>query len=121
MSAGVTLHEALKAYEELAEQGVTMRVVDLYSVKPLDSQTLHEAADATGFVVTIEDHYPEGGIGEAVASALSDHPIPVFKLAVSHRPRSGDPEVLRTDEGISAKAIVGSVSNLVRALQPSYR
>ena len=73
VGAGITLHEALKAADALAEEGVTPRVIDLYSVKPIDVEGLRAAAEATGGrVVTVEDHWPEGGLGEAVLSALAD-------------------------------------------------
>ncbi|WP_231993569.1 transketolase [Pseudobythopirellula maris] len=121
VAAGVTLHEALAAHDTLRERGVAVRVIDLYSVKPLDAETLRLAAEATGFVLTVEDHYPEGGLGEAVASALADHPAPVFCMAVDHRPRSGEPERLRDEEGISANAIVNMVSNLASTMQPNFR
>ena len=70
VSAGVTLHEALRSAEILAEKEIPVRVIDLYSVKPVDEGTLRQAAEETGLVVTIEDHYPEGGLGEAVLTAL---------------------------------------------------
>jgi Transketolase, C-terminal domain len=73
IGAGITLHEALKAADALAEEGINARVIDLYSVKPIDAATLHAAAKATqGRIVTVEDHWPEGGIGEAVLSAFAD-------------------------------------------------
>ncbi len=71
VGAGVTLHEALRAAEELARDGVDARVIDLYSLKPVDTQTLARAAAETGAIVTAEDHWPEGGLGEAVLSALA--------------------------------------------------
>ena len=74
LAAGITLHEALAAYEELKKQGVLIRVIDLYSIKPIDKKTLTQAAKETGAIITVEDHYPEGGIGEAIRSALSDLP-----------------------------------------------
>ena len=73
IAAGITLHEALKAYEVLREEGVFIRVIDLYSIKPLDETTLREAASATKSIITVEDHYAEGGIGEAVNSALATY------------------------------------------------
>ena len=87
VAAGVTLHEALKAYEELKKQGIHIRVIDLYSVKPLDEATLRDAANSTNFIITVEDHYPAGGIGEAVRSALTPSSVPVYSLAVQKGPQ----------------------------------
>ncbi len=100
MAAGVTLHEALVAQRLLHDHDISVRVIDLYCVELLDAQTLHDAAKATDFVVTVEDHYPEGGIGEAVAAELADQPVLVFRMAVDKRPQSGSPERLRKHEGI---------------------
>ncbi len=112
MSAGITLHEALTAADTLAATGIHARVIDLYSIKPLDMATLHKAAAETAAVITIEDHYAEGGIGEAVAAALSDTATPVFSLAVCKLPMSGKPEELLAYEGIDAAAIVRTVREL---------
>jgi transketolase len=114
VAAGITVHEALKAYEVLANEGIKIRVVDLYSVKPLDEATLSRCALETNrTIVTVEDHYPEGGIGDAVASAVSKEGIKVHKLAVNDIPRSGKPEELMDMFGISANAIVRTVRQLV--------
>lgn len=112
VGAGITLHEALKAADILAAEGIHARVIDLYSVKPLDLATLHKAAAETAAVITVEDHYTEGGIGEAVAIALSDVATPVFSLAVRKLPMSGKPEELLAYEGIDAAAIVRRVREL---------
>lgn len=112
IGAGVTLHEALKAYEILKEKGILIRVIDLYSVKPLDVKTLKKAAEETGAIITVEDHHKEGGIGEAVASALSGI-APVYTLAVEKMPHSGKPDELLEYEGISANAICKIVKKLV--------
>ncbi|MBA4364913.1 MAG: transketolase [Coprothermobacter sp.] len=112
VGAGITLHEALKAADTLAAEGIHARVIDLYSVKPLDMATLHKAAAETAAVITVEDHYAEGGIGEAVAAALSDVATPVFSLAVCKLPMSGKPEELLAYEGIDAAAIVRRVREL---------
>jgi len=112
VGAGITLHEALKAADTLAAAGIHARVIDLYSVKPLDLATLHKAAAETAAVITVEDHYAEGGIGEAVAAALSDVATPVFSLAVCKLPMSGKPEELLAYEGIDAAAIVHKVQEL---------
>ncbi len=73
VGAGITLHEALAAAERLAGEGISARVIDLYSVKPIDHETLVKAAQETGAIVTVEDHWKEGGIGEAVLAALAEH------------------------------------------------
>ena len=108
IGAGVTLHEALKAYEELKAQGIMIRVIDLYSVKPLDTETLKKAATETGKIITVEDHYAEGGIGEAVAAKLG---MPVTRLAVRKMPRSGKPDELLDYEEINSRAIVKAVNH----------
>ncbi len=95
VSAGVTLFEALKAHEALAREGFHVRVIDAYSVKPIDGETLRAAARATnGRVLTVEDHYGDGGLGDAVLNALAAEPATVVKLAVDDIPRSGKPEEL---------------------------
>ena len=109
VAAGITLHEALKAYDALRKEGILIRVIDLYSVKPVDVATLRQAAEDTGFIITVEDHYAEGGIADAVRTALSKDPVPVHGLAVRAMPMSGKPEELLEYEGISAKAIVEAV------------
>jgi transketolase len=114
VAAGITLHEALRAYEELKGQGLFVRVVDLFSVKPLDRETLRRAARETGgTLLTVEDHYPEGGLGDAIASALSEEGVRVVKLAVNDLPRSGKPEELLDRYGISARRIIHRVRELV--------
>ncbi len=113
MAAGITLHEALRAYEELKQEGILIRVIDLYSIKPLDAAALTEAARDTGAVITVEDHFAEGGLGEAVMSALAAERVPVYSLAVRKMPRSGKPDELLEYEGISHTAIVGKVKELV--------
>jgi len=109
VAAGITLHEALKAYDALRKEGILIRVIDLYSVKPVDVATLRQAAEDTGFIITVEDHYAEGGIADAVRTALSKDPVPVHGLAVRAMPKSGKPEELLEYEGISAKTIVEAV------------
>jgi transketolase len=109
VAAGITLPEALKAYDELKKEGILVRVIDLYSVKPIDVATLRQAAEDTGFVITVEDHYAEGGIADAVRTALSKDPVPVHSLAVRAMPKSGEPDELLDYEGISWKAIVETV------------
>ncbi len=110
IGAGVTLFEALKAHEELAKEGTSIAVIDLYSIKPLDVQTIISVARACkNRIITVEDHYPAGGIGEAVAAAVSTENIEVYRLAVTHLPRSGQPEELLADAGINAEAIIKRV------------
>ena len=116
IGAGVTLHEAIKAADKLAQEGVNARVIDLYSVKPVDYDTLAAASAATGGrLVVAEDHWPEGGIGDAVLSAFadSDERPRVVKLGVSHLPGSGKMAELMADVGIDADAIVKAAKRLV--------
>jgi transketolase len=112
-SAGITLFEALKAYEELLKEGISVRVIDLYSVKPIDAATLLRAAVDTKAIITVEDHYAEGGLGEAVLSALALAPAPVHILAVREKPLSGKPQELLDYEEIAAPAIVRKVKELL--------
>jgi transketolase len=116
ISAGVTLCEALKAADQLRAKGISIRVIDLYCLKPLDSVTLGEQVRATGGrVVTVEDHYPEGGIGEAVLTALAEAGVPltaVRRLAVERVPHSGQGDELLDAFGISARHIVAAVEQM---------
>jgi transketolase len=113
-TAGITVFEALAAADELAEDGIRARVLDLYSVKPIDVGTLATAARETGAMVTVEDHWPEGGLGEAVLAALAEagETARVTTLAVREMPRSGSPEEQLADAGIDASAIVRAVREL---------
>ncbi len=113
VAAGITLFEALKAYEVLQGEGISLRVIDLYCIKPLDVATLTQAAAETQAVLTVEDHYPEGGLGEAVMSALATTPTPVYSLAVRKKPQSGTPQELLELEEISAAAIVRKVKAIL--------
>jgi transketolase len=118
VGAGITLHEALKAADRLAEEGVHARVIDLYSVKPIDVETLRAAAEATGGrLVTAEDHWAEGGLGEAVLSAFADadERPRMIHLAVREMPTSGKPEELLAAAGIDAEHIAEAVRRLVGA------
>ena len=118
VAAGITLHEALAAAETLAGDGIAARVIDLYSVKPINAATLRQAARETGQIVTIEDHWPEGGIGDAVLEVFgpmsSDHPR-VTKLAVRGMPGSATPAQQLAEAGIDADAIIQTVRELVGA------
>jgi transketolase len=118
VGAGITVHEALKAHQILAEEGIAVRVIDLYSIKPLDLDGLHEAAQETELIVTVEDHVAEGGLGEAVLGSLAGTGRAIRCLAVRKRPVSGTPEELREDQGISARAIVDAVKE---GLSPGKR
>lgn len=114
VAAGVTLHEALTAYETLAAEGIAIRVLDLYSIKPIDTETLRQTAHQTNnTLITVEDHYPEGGLGDAVIAAVATEGVSVHKLAVNGIPRSGKPEELLERHGISADTIVQKVKTLV--------
>jgi transketolase len=117
VGAGITLHEALKAADTLADEDISARVIDLYSVKPIDADTLRTAAEATGGIVTVEDHWPEGGIGEAVLSVFAedDERPRVVSLAVSEMPGSGKPDELIAAAGIDAGHIVAAARKLVSA------
>jgi transketolase len=114
IGAGITLHEALKAADQLAGEGISARVIDLYSVKPIDAETIRAAARDTGAIITIEDHWPEGGIGDAVLDALAaeqPHPV-VVKLAVRSMPGSGKPAELLAAAGIDAQHIADAAREL---------
>ncbi len=113
VAAGITLYEALDVYEQLKKEGIRVRVVDLYSVKPLDVKTLVKASKETGAIITVEDHYIEGGLGETVASALSATSRNVHCLAVRKMPRSGKAEELLEYEKISSAAIVKKIREIV--------
>ena len=116
VAAGVTLYEALKAHAELEKDGISVRVIDAYSVKPIDTKTLQEAARETKAIITVEDHYADGGIGDAVRAALSDRPIRVYSLAVRKMPHSGTPEELLEFEEISSRAIITKVKDIIRSM-----
>jgi transketolase len=111
VGAGVTVFEALAAYDRLRSEGTAIRVIDLYSLQPIDRDGLVSAARATGgHLITVEDHYAAGGIGDAVAAAVADAGFTVRRLAVREIPRSGKPEELLDRFGISAAHIVEAVS-----------
>jgi transketolase len=112
VAAGVTVYEALAAHEQLAKDGVAIRVIDLYSVKPLDETTLLKAAAETGGIVSVEDHSACGGIGDAVAAAVSGR-ARVVVLGVRDMPRSGKPDELMKAHGLSRDAIVAAVKRLL--------
>jgi transketolase len=109
VAAGVTLFEALKAHEALAAEGIHVRVIDLYSIQPIDAAALVAAGKATGRLFTVEDHYRVGGIGDAVARAVAPAGLTVTRLAVPEIPRSGKPDELIDKYGLSARAIADAV------------
>jgi transketolase len=115
VAAGITMHEALAAADALAADGIAARVIDLYSVKPADAQALREAAEVTEHFVTVEDHCPEGGLGDAVLAAFANghRPPAVTKLAVHTMPGSATPEEQLHAAGIDAKAIEAAVRALL--------
>ncbi|MFG2580103.1 transketolase [Streptomyces malaysiensis] len=115
IGAGVTLHEAVEAADRLAEEGIPARVIDLYSLKPVDAETLRTAAEVTGRLITVEDHHPEGGLGDAVLGAFADgRPVPrMVRLAVRMMPASSTPAEQLSDAGIDADAIVAAARELV--------
>jgi len=113
VAAGITLHEALAAHEELLAAGLAVRVIDLYSVKPVDREGLLGAARATAnTLLTVEDHYAEGGLGAAVLEAVGDTGVAVHRLAVREVPRSGPPRTLLERHGIGRGTIVAAVRSL---------
>lgn len=113
IGAGVTLHECLKAHNELLKEGIHTRVIDLYSIKPLDVDTLVKACKETKALIIVEDHYPEGGIAEAVRSALIYETTPIHSLCVRRLPQSGKPEELMSYEAINAEAITQKTRDLI--------
>lgn len=115
VAAGITLHEARKAYEQLLQQNIRAAVIDLYSVKPLDAATLKKVAKASGKrVITVEDHYLQGGLGEAVVYALANEQIEIHCLAVTQLPMSGKPEELLKWAGIDAEAITQKAKQVLK-------
>lgn len=116
VGAGITLHEALKAYEQLVlrDKPIHVAIIDLYSIKPLDVHTLEKIGSKShNKIITVEDHYIQGGIGEVVASALCNTDIIVESLAVTELPRSGKPEELMAWAKIDASAIIKKVYEMI--------
>nr|WP_069461916.1 transketolase [Actinacidiphila rubida] len=121
IGAGVTLHEALAAADQLIADGTRARVIDLYSVKPVDTQTLRAAAGTTGRFVTVEDHHPEGGLADAVLESFGNgHPMPLLtRLAVHTMPGSATPAQQMHAAGINADAIAAAARKLVNTKLPA--
>lgn len=113
VAAGITLHEALKASELLKKEGIEVGVIDLYSVKPIDETTLRKEAKKTKRVITVEDHYIVGGMGDAVLEVLANEEVLVYKMGITKVPRSGRPEELLDYEDIFAYDIVRKVKELL--------
>jgi len=111
-AAGITLHEALKAYEELLKENIHIKIIDTYSIKPIDEKTIRDASLKSKAVITVEDHFPEGGLGEAVCS-IEGLDCPVYIMAVRKMPRSGSPDQLLNYESISKEAIIKKVREVV--------
>jgi transketolase len=113
IAAGITLHHALAAYDILAHQNIFVTIIDCYSIKPLDVDTIRSCARAAyKRVVTVEDHYREGGLGQAITYELRNDGVTIEVLAVTKLPRSGTPDELLAYEGIDASAIVSTVRTL---------
>ena len=121
VACGITVPEADQAAETLSSEGISARVIDCYSIKPIDADTLLRAASETSAIVTVEDHWPEGGLGDAVLEALAERADtpPVIKLAVRGMPGSGKPQELMAEAGIDADAIVDAVRRRVAVGTPA--
>jgi transketolase len=113
IGAGITVFEALKAHQQLKKEGILTRVIDLYSIKPIDYHTLYQASFETNGLFVIEDHFAEGGIAEAVRTALFASSTPIYSLAVRNIPRSGTTAELLTYEQIDATAITNAVTGVI--------
>ena len=116
VGAGITLHEAISAASQLAEEGISARVIDCYSIKPVDAAALRTAAAETGRIITVEDHWPEGGLGDAVLEVFAADAIhpPIVKLAVRHMPGSATPTEQLALAGIDAASIAAAARDLVQ-------
>ena len=121
VACGITVDQAVAAAEQLEGEGVSARVIDSYSIKPIDAEAIRAAARECGALITVEDHWPEGGLGDAVLDALAeaDDRPPVHKLAVREMPTSGKPDELLHAAGIDAEAIVEAARQLARAGSPA--
>jgi len=119
IGAGITLHESLKAQQQLMEEEVSIDVIDLYSIKPIDHEGLTKTVKDSQAIITVEDHYEEGGIGEAVRTALSGINIPIHSLAVRKMPKSGKPAELLGYEEIDSQAIINLVKRISKVKRSS--
>lgn len=115
VAAGITVHEALAAYEMLLKKNIAVRVIDAYSIKPLDERTLQQAARDTRAIITVEDHWLDGGLGDAVASHIGPHG-PVIRMAVEREPHSGSQQQLLQQHGISRDAIAHQIEILAKRM-----
>ncbi|MBL7054073.1 transketolase [Patescibacteria group bacterium] len=115
IGSGITLHQAIKAYKELKEQNIFVKVIDLYSIKPINKDLLVKSIGNIKSIITVEDHYPDGGIGEAIKSILSDCDYNIYSLAVNKIPRSGATQTLLNFEEISSDAIISKTKKILRA------
>ncbi len=113
IAAGITTHQALEAWEQLRHEGVDIRIIDLYCIKPIDRHRLERALSGIDVIITVEDHVPEGGMGEAVNSALEGTPVQLYSLAVRDVPKSGTTQELLDFENISAQAIADTVRRIL--------
>jgi transketolase len=113
IAGGITLYEALKAYEELLDEGISIKIVDIFCIKPIDSGLLKKVSFTVDALITVEDHYGSGGMGEAV-SGIEGLACPVYRMAVGKIPRSGKPEELLEYEEISKKAIIKKIKNIIK-------
>lgn len=119
IGAGITVHEALKAFDVLKQDSIYIRVVDLYSIKPINKVALIEAVKGTQIILTVEDHFPEGGIADAVRAVFTEGYLPIHSLAVDRMPKSGSPDELLDYEKISKDAIISKVKEIQRVLKNS--
>ena len=114
IAAGITVHEALKAYEELRRENISIRIIDAYSVQPIDKDNItKEVAKAGRKAVVVEDHFQNGGLGDAVAQALNGK-AEIVHLAINDMPRSGKPEELLDKYGIDAEHVINAVKKLIK-------
>lgn len=114
IAAGITVHEALKAQETLKKDDIGIGVIDCYSVKPIDEETLRKAGLETGKIIVVEDHWFFGGLGDSVLNVFArDRKVSIYKLAVRQMPFSGTPLEMLEEAGISAKKIVETVRKIV--------
>ena len=112
VAAGIIVHEAIKTADELNKENINVRVIDAYSIKPLDNKTLLQAATETKTIITVEDHYLEGGLGEAISSIVSNR-CPVYMLYVNRMPHSGKPEELLSEQGIDKNGIIKKIKEIL--------